>query len=349
MKKYNLLLALPFAAVMTFSCKNKSKTEDASKVDTVAQSSVPAETPKEESTTSSKATSFDLGSIPETDKLTGAFPYFKLPPGYHFTDPNSSSGTGKTKDYDKEYFLNHGAYIPQEGKTFKGEIEHDEGKEFSKLELQKSFDDFIQSLGGVNINNGQKILSEEKTRLEKEDPNAYSDGYTYSCNNWDDIHTYVLRAKDKTVWVQVNYGSNEGYLTVLETKPFENKMTQTSAAVIKQEIDKNGKAVLHINFDVDKATLLPDGAKAVKEIQQVLNNDAQLRLSIEGHTDDTGNKSHNKQLSLDRANTVKIALVSSGIKADRLNAVGYGAEKPVATNDSEENKAKNRRVELVKI
>ncbi|PZP51048.1 MAG: OmpA family protein [Pseudopedobacter saltans] len=351
MKKGNVLCALSIAALLAFSCKNKPKVEEAA-TDTTTQTPTTAtstETPADNMTTSAAPATLDLNAIPVTDKLTGTFPYFKLPPGYHFTDPHSSSGGGKNKDYDKEYFINHGSYVPQEGKTFKAEIEHDEGKEFSKLELQRSFDDFIKSLNGVNINNGEKISSEEKARLEKADPNAYNDGYTYSCNNWDDIHTYVLRAKDKTVFVQVNYGGSEGYITILETKPFENKMSQTSAAVIQQEIDQNGKAVLHINFDVDKATLLPDGEKAVKEIQQVLNNNAQLKLSIQGHTDDTGNKVHNKQLSLDRANTVKNTLVSAGISGNRLTANGFGAERPIAANDTEENKAKNRRVELVKI
>lgn len=355
MKKYTIknVLALSLIAMLAFSCKSKDKhKDDNGSTDTTEQidsSQITVPATNTEDAPKPAGAPFDLNSIPLTDKLTGNFPYFKLPPGYHFTDPNSSTGTGEAKDYDKEYFYNHGVYVPQEGKTFKAGITNDEKKSFSKLELKKSFDDFIATLGGVNINNGETLKEGEVDRLQKLDRNAYSDGYLFSCNNWDDVHTYVLRTKDKTVWVQVNFGNGNGYLTVLETKPFDNQMSQTSAAVIKKEIDRDGKAVLHINFDVDRALLLPDGEKAVDEIAQVLKGDQNLNLSIEGHTDDSGNREHNRQLSIARANSVKTALVNSGINDHRLKTAGYGAEKPVAPNDSEENKAKNRRVELVKI
>lgn len=121
------------------------------------------------------------------------------------------------------------------------------------------------------------------------------------------------------------------------------------AAQIKQELDSKGKAVLYINFDVDKASLQPDGVLAVAEIKQLLTENPTLALSIEGHTDNTGAAAHNQSLSEARAQQVQQELVRGGIAAARLRAAGYGASKPLVANDSESNKAKNRRVELVKI
>jgi outer membrane protein OmpA-like peptidoglycan-associated protein len=70
-------------------------------------------------------------------------------------------------------------------------------------------------------------------------------------------------------------------------------------------------------------------------------------VQLEGHTDNTGDANSNKQLSLARANAVKDSLVSSGIDAGRVTTEGYGQEKPIASNDTETGKARNRRLELV--
>lgn len=117
---------------------------------------------------------------------------------------------------------------------------------------------------------------------------------------------------------------------------------------MKNDIDKTGKAILNINFDTDKASLKSDGQKIVDEIYTLLNTNTNLKLSIEGHTDNAGSTARNKQLSIERANTVMYALAGKGIDIKRLKAAGFGSEKPLTENNTEENKAQNRRVELVK-
>ena len=87
----------------------------------------------------------------------------------------------------------------------------------------------------------------------------------------------------------------------------------------------------------------------MEEVVALLKADSVLRLSIEGHTDNVGNAVTNKTLSQARAQSVVKALVASGIDAKRLQAKGFGSEVPVADNRSEEGRAKNRRVELVKL
>lgn len=73
-----------------------------------------------------------------------------------------------------------------------------------------------------------------------------------------------------------------------------------------------------------------------------------LRIGVEGHTDNTGNPAANKTLSNDRAKAVVEAIAAAGISSNRLDPVGYGQERPIADNRTEEGRAKNRRVELVK-
>jgi len=105
---------------------------------------------------------------------------------------------------------------------------------------------------------------------------------------------------------------------------------------------------VNINFDNDKATLMADGQDVVNQITALLKGNPALKLSIEGHTDNTGSAERNKALSTERSNAVMVALVSAGIGKDNLKAAGFGADKPLVANDSDDNKAKNRRVELVK-
>lgn len=80
----------------------------------------------------------------------------------------------------------------------------------------------------------------------------------------------------------------------------------------------------------------------------MMKSNPELKLSVEGHTDNVGTPASNKTLSEARAKSVVSALVGQGIAADRLSPVGYGKDKPVADNGTEEGRAKNRRVELVK-
>jgi len=93
----------------------------------------------------------------------------------------------------------------------------------------------------------------------------------------------------------------------------------------------------------------PESEPALAEMAKLLKDNPSLNVFIVGHTDNTGTFEHNMKLSLDRATAVVNALVSGhGIAAARLKAVGDGPTAPVASNDTDEGRAKNRRVELVK-
>ncbi|MCK5620053.1 MAG: OmpA family protein [Candidatus Krumholzibacteria bacterium] len=120
---------------------------------------------------------------------------------------------------------------------------------------------------------------------------------------------------------------------------------------MREQLDEDGKIVTHgILFDPDSHTIKGESMKTLKEIGRLLEDDPDLRLSIEGHTDSDGSDDHNMTLSQNRANSVRQYLISTyGVSADRLVAKGWGESKPIDTNDSPEGKANNRRVELVKL
>jgi outer membrane protein OmpA-like peptidoglycan-associated protein len=86
----------------------------------------------------------------------------------------------------------------------------------------------------------------------------------------------------------------------------------------------------------------------INEIYKFLKDDPSLKFEIDGHTDNSGDAQHNLQLSQQRADAVKVRLVSLGIDAARLTTKGFGNSMPIADNSSPEGKANNRRVEFVR-
>jgi len=104
-----------------------------------------------------------------------------------------------------------------------------------------------------------------------------------------------------------------------------------------------------INFDFDKADIKPESQPIIEQIVKLLKNNPSVNLTVEGHTDNIGTPVYNKQLSEARAKSVVGALTVQGIEAQRLKAAGYGRDKPIADNSTDDGRAKNRRVELVKM
>jgi OmpA-OmpF porin, OOP family len=102
-----------------------------------------------------------------------------------------------------------------------------------------------------------------------------------------------------------------------------------------------------ILFETDSARLAPSATDLVRRISEVMKKNPNLKISVVGHTDSTGDYNYNIQLSERRAKAFADALVKDGVAANRLIAVGVGPQSPVATNDTPEGRAQNRRVELV--
>jgi outer membrane protein OmpA-like peptidoglycan-associated protein len=134
----------------------------------------------------------------------------------------------------------------------------------------------------------------------------------------------------------------------MEEKPFRMTIQPPTADAMKDALDKAGRIALYVNFDFAKASLKPDAAPIVAEVVNLMKRNPDLKLSIDGHTDNIGGHDYNQKLSQDRAASVVAAVVAGGVDSGRLQSHGFGADKPIAPNDTEEGRAKNRRVELVK-
>ena len=115
-----------------------------------------------------------------------------------------------------------------------------------------------------------------------------------------------------------------------------------------EELEKKGHLAVYINFETGTADIDKRGMKLVHDIYNLMKAKPNLKLSIEGHSDNVGDDSDNKRLSSKRARAVMKTLIDRGIASSRLRAKGWGEEKPIADNSKEKGRHKNRRVELVK-
>jgi OmpA-OmpF porin, OOP family len=205
--------------------------------------------------------------------------------------------------------------------TFK---EESGGKMPSALEIIKNYENAILK------NGGKKIYSSK-----------------------DDGATFTLSRNNMDYWVFVGgfydpagTGIGKFSLVVLD-KTAMNQAVQ--ATEMFNEINKSGHIALYINFDTGKSTIKPESNPVIDELVKMLKSNLSLKVSIEGHTDNAGNAASNKTLSESRAKAVMDKLVAAGIDKTRLSSKGWGQDKPIADNGSEAGKAKNRRVEIVKM
>lgn len=137
---------------------------------------------------------------------------------------------------------------------------------------------------------------------------------------------------------------------VIQPEQMEQKMVFVNAADMASALAESGKIALYgIYFDTGKDSIRPDSQATLQEIAKLLTASPQLKLRVVGHTDDQGKADYNLELSRRRAASVVQELTAKyGVASDRLDSFGCGLYAPIASNATEDGRAKNRRVELVK-
>ena len=135
-----------------------------------------------------------------------------------------------------------------------------------------------------------------------------------------------------------------------ETNTTQTTPVQPLSDEVKKEVQTEINDILkveNIQFEVDSSIITPQGIETVKKIYGILKKYPNIKIEIGGHTDSDGDAAYNRQLSQERVDMVKKALVEFGLDGSRFTTKGYGESKPLVPNDSPENKAKNRRVEFI--
>ena len=227
-----------------------------------------------------------------------------------------------TREFDKyEFFTTKGPKHREEGRfTFLIYQIDDRKNEQSGLAMVRNYENAIKKIGGTIV---------------ASDPDRWVNG--------------KVTVDGKEIWVQAEKGNGGMWLRIIEKQEMQQHIV-ADAASFGNDLKATGHAAVYgILFDTGKSAIKPESEQAIGEIAKLLKADAGLKVFVVGHTDAVGGVDANLKLSQARAEAVVQALVSDhGIAAARLLAHGGGPFAPVAPNDTEEGRAKNRRVELVK-
>lgn len=238
--------------------------------------------------------------------------------------PNFYIGYCREKQFDQLDFRDEkGKVVKVEGKLQYTEYRIKQGmmNPPSSLQILRNFENAMKKIGGVKVY--QSGTNDLWLRLDK-------GGKTFF------------------VYLRAPHGETY-YLTVVEKETMAQEII-ADAKSLMNAIQATGHASVYgIYFDFDKADIKPESEPAIKEIAKLLHDNKGLKIYLVGHTDNVGGLDYNMKLSKARADAVTKELVTKyTISPDRIKAYGVGSLAPVASNDTEDGRAKNRRVELVK-
>ena len=214
-----------------------------------------------------------------------------------------------------------GKDVHWEGKVYSyGYSRKEGGRPISELQIIRNYETAIKQAGG-------KILGGDERR----------------------VATEIRKGGALTgVYVEVFNNGRDYSLTIVESQTMQQEVV-ADASVMRNDLADTGKTIVHgIYFDTASATIKPESEPALAEMVKLLNASPALKVYVVGHTDSVGGLDSNLKLSSDRAASVVKAMAARGVAAQRLMSAGVGPYSPVASNDTDGGKAKNRRVELVK-
>jgi OmpA-OmpF porin, OOP family len=158
-----------------------------------------------------------------------------------------------------------------------------------------------------------------------------------------------LTAHKGNTWYTLE-NKGDYYDQIIVTIKEMKQEVEANAAGLSDEINKSGHVAIYgIHFDSGRAAILPESEGILGEIVKLMKQNPDLKLRVEGHTDTMGVPSANQALSEKRAQAVVAWLTTHGVEAARLSAKGFGQDKPIADNSTQDGRAKNRRVELAKM
>jgi OmpA-OmpF porin, OOP family len=215
-------------------------------------------------------------------------------------------------------------------------------KKYSVVEGHKYYIEY-------KLNTGKPEPGELKIRKNVQDALKKIGGKILFDDNFNKTSTILVQKDGKETWLEVRSYNNMYRLNIVEKAVMKQEIA-ANAEAMGNDINSTGHvAVYGIYFDSGKSEIKAESDTAIAQISILLKNNMSLKLYVVGHTDNVGTIDANMKLSKDRADAVVNNLVTKyGIPADRLKSYGVASLAPVATNDTEEGKAKNRRVELVK-
>lgn len=250
-------------------------------------------------------------------------PYFSGMPNYRIVE-------GEDQEFGDYRFFDGKTCKAVEGrKFFRAYTLKEGGKLASDLQITRNYANAVKSVGGTVIVEGKIPVGD--------------------CSENADERVLIgtVKKPESELWLEVTpfNGGNDYYLVLIARELMKQAVTSNDMI---EALNRDGYFTLHINFDPGKSILKAEYNPVIEQIAEMLKQNPELEIIVEGHTDGRGDRKTNLPLSEDRAKAVMTAIIGRGVDAKRLSAVGYGPDRPIGPIDTEEGRAMNRRVEIRK-
>ncbi|MGI4835063.1 MAG: hypothetical protein ACRYFK_16545 [Janthinobacterium lividum] len=231
MKTSQLCMALGLASLLA-ACGSKKTAEETTAAATApaaaaaATEPAPAATAPPAATASAAPATFDLNSVPISTASLGGFPYFSKLPGYRVNVPSDSVAF----EFDRSYVYDGHSIVFVEGRVLRvAYVPVDSKKETSVLMQQRNYENLVKGLGGVQVSAGT-LPYEVVDKFGREEYNKHNGGMEVG----KEVETYVIRQKDKQIWLQVMPDEYGPHLAVTETAAMPQRATTLPAAELKK-------------------------------------------------------------------------------------------------------------------
>jgi len=288
--------------------------------------------------------------IPISNAELGDFPYFKTLPNFY---PRNSSDS-LTLEQNRVYFFDGNHFFSVDGKVSSQRLVviETQGRHFSEFQLIQEFDKIVNTLGGKKIYTGKMPVNLLKPVAGTDDLVSLGSKHQVVGSAYGGIVEYVIKTPEKEVWVQLHpysIGSSFYHLLVVEKQEPLLSINTNKINSILEDLDKNNKAVIALDFATDGEELLTSSKDEILNIVGVFQAHPDWKLEIAVHNAPVGKPEYILSVTQKRAEGIKQQLISLGVKATALEAKGWGDTKPITSNDTEKGRLLNTRVEVVKL
>ena len=288
---------------------------------------------------------FDIATVPLSKADLGTFPYFKTLPNFTATD-------SVTHENNRTYFYDGKNFFTIDGKVSSQNlnIKNSDQPIVSEFGCIQEFDKVISTLGGVKVFTGKMPDEALKAFAGADAVDLGSAGKAaIAPSAYYGVVEYVIKTPDKEVWVQLqpySLGSKFYTLLVAEKSTPLLSLNTNKTNTILADLEKEKKAVVHLLFAPDSDTLLSESKDEILSIAGVYQAHPDWKLSLACYNAPVGKPDYTLALTGKRATAIKQQLMALGVKEASIMATGMGDGKPLVSNDTEQGRLMNTRIEI---
>lgn len=298
--------------------------------------------------TKAVTTGVDIKTIPLSKADLGHFPYVNILP--NFKAINSSDSI--TIEQNRTYFFDGKTYFTVDGQVSAQNLSViDRTKKVpSEFQIIQTFDQLVATLGGKKIYEG-KLPDELLKKITTHDLVELGATHQVAPSAFYGVVEYVIKTPEKEVWLQVQpYSISSSFYSLLVVEK-QNQLLSTNINKenkLLKELESTGKSVTYLDFESDKPELLTQSKDELLALVGIFQAHPDWKLELAVHSAPVGPSAYILALTEKRAVALKEALVSLGVKPATVEAKGLGDSKPLVSNETEEGRRTNTRVEVSK-